>query len=90
MVRAHRQAWAWQDEWHGLTIDDIRDLEMQTQQALAQKMEHAVEDSPQQHPFSEVNFLLHLLNCLVICSLEILMENVILQRSCLAAICSCS
>ncbi|KAF6024508.1 PITPNM2 [Bugula neritina] len=55
MVRAHRQAWAWQDEWHGLTIDDIRDLEMQTQQALAQKMEHAVEDSPQQHPFSEIH-----------------------------------
>ncbi|KAF8358291.1 pitp-1 [Pristionchus pacificus] len=27
MTRAHRQAWAWQDEWCGLTIGDIRKLE---------------------------------------------------------------
>lgn len=40
MVRAHRQAWAWQDEWHGLSIDDIRDLEAETQRALARKMIH--------------------------------------------------
>lgn len=39
MVRAHRQAWAWQDEWVGLSIDDIRGLEAETQQALAHKME---------------------------------------------------
>ncbi|XP_067636444.1 protein retinal degeneration B-like [Eurosta solidaginis] len=38
MVRAHRQAWAWQDEWYGLTIDDIHEMERQTQQALAKKM----------------------------------------------------
>lgn len=38
MVRAHRQAWAWQDEWHGLTIEDIRKIEHQTQLALAKKM----------------------------------------------------
>ncbi|KAL9886990.1 retinal degeneration B isoform 1-T2 [Glossina fuscipes fuscipes] len=38
MLRAHRQAWAWQDEWHGLTIDDIREIERQTQLALARKM----------------------------------------------------
>ncbi|XP_070143949.1 protein retinal degeneration B isoform X4 [Drosophila kikkawai] len=38
MLRAHRQAWAWQDEWHGLTIEDIRELERQTQLALAKKM----------------------------------------------------
>lgn len=38
MFRAHRQAWAWQDEWHGLTMDDIRELERQTQLALKQKM----------------------------------------------------
>ena len=31
MLRAHRQAWAWQDEWVGLTIDDIRKLEKETQ-----------------------------------------------------------
>lgn len=38
MVRAHRQAWAWQDEWHGLTMDDIREIERQTQLALQKKM----------------------------------------------------
>ncbi|KAK7871835.1 hypothetical protein R5R35_006433 [Gryllus longicercus] len=38
MVRAHRQAWAWQDEWHGLTMDDIRAIERQTQEALKRKM----------------------------------------------------
>ncbi|KAG7498318.1 M-phase phosphoprotein 9 [Solea senegalensis] len=38
MVRAHRQAWCWQDEWYGLTIEDIRELELETQLALAKKM----------------------------------------------------
>ncbi|XP_055586788.1 protein retinal degeneration B isoform X3 [Uranotaenia lowii] len=38
MVRAHRQAWAWQDEWFGLTMDDIREIERQTQLALQKKM----------------------------------------------------
>lgn len=38
MFRAHRQAWAWQDEWHGMSMDDIRELERQTQLALQKKM----------------------------------------------------
>ncbi|XP_043676418.1 protein retinal degeneration B isoform X1 [Vespula pensylvanica] len=38
MARAHRQAWAWQDEWFGLTMEDIREIERQTQLALQQKM----------------------------------------------------
>lgn len=38
MLRAHRQAWAWQDEWIELTMDDIRQLEKETQEALAKKM----------------------------------------------------
>jgi len=38
MHRAHRQAWAWQDEWVGLTIADIRRLELEAQEELAQKM----------------------------------------------------
>lgn len=41
MVRAHRQAWTWQDEWFNLTMDDIRELERQTQEALAKKMASA-------------------------------------------------
>ena len=38
MLRAHRQAWCWQDEYHGLTMDDIRRLERETQLHLAVKM----------------------------------------------------
>ncbi|XP_043968634.1 membrane-associated phosphatidylinositol transfer protein 2-like isoform X3 [Gambusia affinis] len=38
MVHAHRQAWCWQDEWYGLTMDDIRQLELETQLALARTM----------------------------------------------------
>ncbi|XP_071449416.1 protein retinal degeneration B [Hetaerina americana] len=45
MLRAHRQAWAWQDEWHGLTMDDIREIERQTQEALKRKMEHGKDSS---------------------------------------------
>ena len=59
MVRAHRQAWTWQDEWFNLTMDDIRELERQTQAALAQKMGSAsggggsgVTDDPESHPSS--------------------------------------
>lgn len=38
LVRAHRQAWAWQDEWHGLTMQEIREMEKETQECLAKKM----------------------------------------------------
>ncbi|KAF8567549.1 hypothetical protein P879_04563 [Paragonimus westermani] len=38
MVRAHRQVWTWQDEWYGLTIEEIRRLEAETARALASKM----------------------------------------------------
>nr|CAG4640614.1 EOG090X00NX [Eulimnadia texana] len=38
MLRAHRQAWAWQDEWFNLTMEDIREIERQTQAALAKTM----------------------------------------------------
>jgi hypothetical protein len=41
MVRAHKQAWVWQDEWWGLTIEDIRQIERETQEALAAKMAQA-------------------------------------------------
>ncbi|XP_055385938.1 protein retinal degeneration B isoform X2 [Condylostylus longicornis] len=45
MLRAHRQAWAWQDEWHGLTMEDIREFERQTQVLLAKKMGQGVSGS---------------------------------------------
>lgn len=44
MVKAHRQAWAWQDEWCGLTMEDIREIERQTQLALQKKMGREVDD----------------------------------------------
>ncbi|GIY96481.1 protein retinal degeneration B [Caerostris extrusa] len=50
MLRAHRQAWAWQDEWHGLTMDDIRQLERETQEELAKKMCNEEEAQPSVHP----------------------------------------
>ncbi|XP_027595610.1 membrane-associated phosphatidylinositol transfer protein 2 isoform X3 [Pipra filicauda] len=50
MVRAHRQAWCWQDEWYGLTIEDIRRLEKEAQLMLAQKMaQFCGESDPEQH-----------------------------------------
>jgi len=38
MLRAHRQAWVWQDEWYGLTMDDIREIERKTAEELKKKM----------------------------------------------------
>ncbi|XP_035714341.1 protein retinal degeneration B isoform X2 [Folsomia candida] len=45
MLRAHRQAWAWQDEWYGMTMSDIRELERQTQEALRKKMANSRRDA---------------------------------------------
>ena len=45
MLRAHRQAWVWQDEWFGLTMDDIRDIERKTAEELKKKMRGDDEDS---------------------------------------------
>uniref|UniRef100_A0A0N4ZNB4 DDHD domain-containing protein n=1 Tax=Parastrongyloides trichosuri TaxID=131310 RepID=A0A0N4ZNB4_PARTI len=38
MNLAHRQAWAWQDEWIGLTMEDIRRLEEETKAHLKKVM----------------------------------------------------
>ena len=44
MLRAHRQAWAWQDEWEGLTMSDIRRLEKETQLILQKKLGRVAEN----------------------------------------------
>ncbi|KAM5238087.1 membrane-associated phosphatidylinositol transfer protein 2 isoform 6-T6 [Ctenodactylus gundi] len=44
MVRAHRQAWCWQDEWHGLSMENIRELEREAQLMLSRKMAQFNED----------------------------------------------
>lgn len=38
MLRAHRQAWAWQDEWVGLNMSDIRRLEAEAAEHLSAVM----------------------------------------------------
>ncbi|VBB25977.1 unnamed protein product [Acanthocheilonema viteae] len=38
MLRAHKQAWAWQDEWHGLTLGDVRELERDAAEHLSKLM----------------------------------------------------
>ncbi|XP_043940084.1 membrane-associated phosphatidylinositol transfer protein 1 [Protopterus annectens] len=45
MLRAHRQAWCWQDEWCDLSMEDIRQLEEETARMLAQKMAKFAEPS---------------------------------------------
>jgi len=37
MCRAHQQAWAWMDEWWGMTIEDIRAIEEETMAILHKK-----------------------------------------------------
>lgn len=44
MVRAHRQAWCWQDEWYGLTMENIRELEREVQLMLSRKMAQCAEE----------------------------------------------
>nr|XP_048303207.1 membrane-associated phosphatidylinositol transfer protein 2 isoform X9 [Myodes glareolus] len=44
MVRAHRQAWCWQDEWYGLTMENIRALEREVQLMLSRKMAQYAEE----------------------------------------------
>ena len=60
MLRAHRQAWAWQDEWHGLTMDDIREIERKTQEALKEKMgnEEQSEESGEEDPNGKLVIIL--------------------------------
>ncbi|XP_029422408.1 membrane-associated phosphatidylinositol transfer protein 2 isoform X3 [Nannospalax galili] len=44
MVRAHRQAWCWQDEWFGLNMENIRELEREAQLMLSRKMAQFAEE----------------------------------------------
>ena len=30
MLNGHLKAWLWQDEWHGLSMEDIRVIEQET------------------------------------------------------------
>ena len=55
ILRAHRQAWCWQDEYQGLTLADIRRLEDETQYELNKRMAnfqntHLSIDNTNTHP----------------------------------------
>ncbi|VEL19169.1 unnamed protein product [Protopolystoma xenopodis] len=52
MVRAHRQAWTWQDEWYGLTIEDIRKLEHEAARELSKRF--ANDSTNDDNPSSDV------------------------------------
>lgn len=38
IIESHRQTWLWQDEWTGMSLDDIRQMEMSTQKQLVDVM----------------------------------------------------
>jgi len=53
MCKAHQQAWAWMDEWWGLTIDDIRAIEEETMAILRRK--YAAEEQGEPQPLPQAN-----------------------------------
>uniref|UniRef100_A0A8C7BUV9 Phosphatidylinositol transfer protein membrane associated 2 n=1 Tax=Neovison vison TaxID=452646 RepID=A0A8C7BUV9_NEOVI len=53
MVRAHRQAWCWQDEWYGLNMENIRELEKEAQLMLSRKMAQFSEDGEEATELAE-------------------------------------
>lgn len=71
MVRAHRQAWCWQDEWIGLNMDDIRRLERETQAALEKKFGNESAESEEVHRdeiisnpvLEQVRFIYYIIQC---------------------------
>lgn len=44
MLKAHSQAWTWQDEWHGLTMEDIRAIERETADLLKKRFAEVNEE----------------------------------------------
>jgi len=42
LLLGHRQAFAWIDEWHGMTIEDVRSYEKQKQAETNEKVQYNV------------------------------------------------
>jgi hypothetical protein len=42
MVHAHCQAWAWQDEWYGMSLEDIRRMEEDTARMLQEIVRYLI------------------------------------------------
>ncbi|XP_053482065.1 cytoplasmic phosphatidylinositol transfer protein 1b [Ictalurus furcatus] len=45
LLVGHRQAVAWIDEWHGMSLEEVREFEKQLQQETNQKMKNDMSDS---------------------------------------------
>ena len=45
ILMSHRQAWCWQDEYMNLSMDDVRRLELETQEYLNKKMKGQLTDA---------------------------------------------
>ncbi len=50
MLKAHSQAWTWQDEWYGLTMEDIRAIEKETAEILRQTMAEDLDEDGEYKP----------------------------------------
>uniref|UniRef100_A0A7E4UTF1 DDHD domain-containing protein n=1 Tax=Panagrellus redivivus TaxID=6233 RepID=A0A7E4UTF1_PANRE len=59
LLKSHRRAWAWQDEWVGLTMDDIRKLEKEAALYLSKVMasnKGNIENIPDSDSSSDIFF----------------------------------
>ncbi|CAF0833193.1 unnamed protein product [Brachionus calyciflorus] len=55
ILMSHRQAWCWQDEYLDLSIDDVRRLEIETQEYLKKKMKGEPTDDLELSNFGKIN-----------------------------------
>ncbi|KAJ8037841.1 Cytoplasmic phosphatidylinositol transfer protein 1 [Holothuria leucospilota] len=49
LVLGHRQAFAWIDEWHGMTLEEVRQIEKKFQSRTNEKVSSGIEHSDSQH-----------------------------------------
>ena len=50
MLSGHLKAWTWQDEWYGLTMEDIRAIERETAALLNRRMQELNGELPDDQP----------------------------------------
>lgn len=55
LLLGHRQAFAWIDEWHGMTLDDVRDYERQKQAETNEKVQNIEGQTGESTPPKEVD-----------------------------------
>lgn len=55
LLLGHRQAFAWIDEWHGMTLDDVRAYERQKQAETNEKVQNIEGQTGEGTPPKEVD-----------------------------------